>query len=246
MQLLRQMFSRRWLLATAIVLATTAIFIRLGFWQLDRLEQRRAFNAQLAAVLNSEPLLLPQDAAPTDPDLLRNRDVIATGSYDFENQKLLVLQSWGGRNGVNLITPLVFSDGERAVLVNRGWIPDAESDLETIAARYNVPASGPVQGYIALSERLRRQSDGAVAVRPANEIYRVDVNRIASELPYTLLDFYIIEAPPENDLETLPFRRAKEGDLDEGSHLSYAIQWFLFALVLVILYPVFIRQRTQQ
>lgn len=244
MQTLKLMFSRRWLLATAIVLTAIAIFVRLGVWQLDRLAQRRAINAQTAAVLNGDPLVLPETTPPADLDLLRNRDAIASGSYDFDNQKLLVLQSWGGRSGVNLITPLVFDGGERAVLVNRGWIPDAETDLTNIAVRYNTAASGSVRGYIALSEPLRRQGGGGTAVRPENEIYRVDIEAIETSLPYELFDFYIVEAPLDDDIDALPYRRTKEVDLSEGPHLSYAVQWFLFALVLMVLFPIFIQRRS--
>lgn len=246
MELLRLMFTRRWLLATAIVVSAIAIFVRLGIWQLDRLEERREINMLIADVLNNEPLRLPDAVPPNDPDLLRDRDAIASGTYDFENQRLLILQTWGGRNGVNLITPLVLDGGETAVLIDRGWVPDAEADLQTIAEKYNTPSAETVTGYVALTETLTRQSGGGTAVRPENEIYRVDVAAIGAELPYELLDFYVVQAPLENDLDAFPYRKTKVVDLSEGSHLSYAIQWFLFALVLIVLYPIFIRRRSMQ
>ncbi len=54
--ILRRMFSRRWLLTTLLVFLGTALCIRLGIWQLDRLEQRRAFNAQVTS-MRAMPLL---------------------------------------------------------------------------------------------------------------------------------------------------------------------------------------------
>ena len=44
--MLRRMFSRKWLLTTILVIAAMAVMARLGIWQLDRLHQRRAFNAR--------------------------------------------------------------------------------------------------------------------------------------------------------------------------------------------------------
>ena len=54
--LLRKIFSRTWWLATLLVFAGTLVLARLGIWQLDRLEQRRAFNAQFESA-RSQPLL---------------------------------------------------------------------------------------------------------------------------------------------------------------------------------------------
>ena len=242
MALLKLMISRRWIAATLIVVSVMAVFVRLGFWQLDRLEQRRAQNAQLVAVLEGEPLRLPEDEAPADELLLENRDAIVAGTYDFEHQKLLILQTWGGRNGVNLITPLVLADGKTAVLIDRGWIPDAEVDAEIIASTYNQPPEVTIEGYIALPQILTRQASNAESVRPENEIYRVDTNALAESIPYDLYDFYIIEPPAENDLEAFPYHKTRVIDLSEGPHLSYAIQWFLFALVLAVLHPIFVRR----
>ncbi|MEM7332925.1 MAG: SURF1 family protein [Chloroflexota bacterium] len=245
MELLKLMLSRRWIVATLIVVSVMAIFVRLGIWQLDRLEQRRAQNAQLVAVLEGEPLNLPEDEPPTDIELLENRDVIVSGTYDFEHQKLLILQTWGGRNGANLITPLVLADGQTAVLIDRGWIPDAELNADNIATMYNQTTSATIQGYVALPQILSRQAANTESVRPENEIYRVDTNALGDSIPYELYDFYIVEPPAANDLEAFPYHKTRIIDLSEGPHLSYAIQWFLFALVLAVLHPIFVRRRSR-
>ena len=61
--ILKKMFSRAWLFATLLVFAGTALCIRLGIWQLDRLEQRRAFNAQVESMRAAELLDLNQEFA---------------------------------------------------------------------------------------------------------------------------------------------------------------------------------------
>lgn len=52
----RALISRQWWWVTLVVLALMALFARLGIWQLDRLEQRQAANAQLVAALDSTPI----------------------------------------------------------------------------------------------------------------------------------------------------------------------------------------------
>ncbi|MBL8049919.1 MAG: hypothetical protein JNM46_01740, partial [Anaerolineales bacterium] len=58
MNLLRNLFSKKWLMTTILVFVGTAVCIRLGIWQLDRLDQRRAFNAQVESMRVAEPLNL--------------------------------------------------------------------------------------------------------------------------------------------------------------------------------------------
>jgi surfeit locus 1 family protein len=60
----------------------------------------------------------------------------------------------------------------------------------------------------------------------------VNVNAIAPTLPYDLLPFYVVESPPVEGEATLPYNEPRQVDLSEGPHLGYAIQWFLFSLIL--------------
>jgi len=238
----KALFSRRWLLPTIFVLTGMAFLVRLGFWQLDRLDQRRAANAQLVAVLEGKPLYLPQDIVPEDAAYLLNRDIVVTGAFDFANEGRHILQSWEGRNGVNLITPLRIANSDMAILVDRGWIPDAE--VENVAAYAGPGGQVTVNGYAALSEVISRQTtnDGDSG-RAANEWYRVDVAAIAAQMPYDLYPFYIVQSPKDEIDRELPYERPREIDLSEGPHLSYAIQWFIFSLLLGIIYVTLVRRR---
>ena len=238
----KALFSRQLILPTLFVLAGMAFLMRLGFWQLDRLEQRRAANAQLVAVLEDEPLYLPQDAIPEDEAFLLNRDVIVTGTYDFANEGLHILQQWEGRNGVHLITPFLIEGSDTVILVDRGWIPDAE--VANIASYRSETQSVTVNGYAALSEIISqpRTSDGDSG-RANNEWYRVDVAAIEAQLPYDLYPFYIVLQPTEELDQTLPYEQPRNIDLSEGSHLSYAIQWFIFTGLLGIIYVALVRRR---
>jgi len=170
------LFGRRWWWVTLLVLALAAVFVRLGIWQLDRLEQRRASNAALEQALSAAPLDLnhaPTVPSPADLPSFANRYVTATGQYDYDQQLLLKLQSWRGHPGVHLVTPLIIDNCqlaivncqlERAVLVDRGWIPDAEASADNLA-QFEQPGEVTIAGYAALSQTLLRQPDSASAPR---------------------------------------------------------------------------------
>ena len=55
--MIKPMFTRRWIFTSLLVLAGTALCIRLGIWQLDRLEQRRAFNTHVEAMWAAPPFM---------------------------------------------------------------------------------------------------------------------------------------------------------------------------------------------
>ena len=85
MILLKKMFSLKWLLTTLLVFLGTAFCIRLGIWQLDRLDQRRAFNAQVESMRAAELLDLNNELSE-NISTMEWRAVTVTGEYDFENK----------------------------------------------------------------------------------------------------------------------------------------------------------------
>jgi surfeit locus 1 family protein len=235
-------FSRRWWWVTILILIVMLILARLGFWQLDRLQQRRAANAQIAAARDAAPIDLNDVDIPQDLEQLNNRLASGRGRFDNEQQVLLKLQNWGYRAGINLITPFVLEDGQTAVLVDRGWIPDADAGPEAIDA-FNVIGEVNIEGYIALSQELKREP-ATTPEGPQSEIFRVDIPAIQSQVPYTLLPFYLVQSP-ENDNEQLPYRLERQTELSEGNHLSYAMQWFIFSIGLGVAYLSFVYRNSQ-
>lgn len=233
-------FSKRWRWATLLVLVLAALFLRLGIWQLDRLQERRSRNQQLSAVLNSPAY----DLAATMPEAqqIPGRWVTVRGEYDRERQMLLLLQNWQSRAGVNLITPLLIEGSQTAVLVDRGWLPEAER--ENLAA-YEVTGPVTLTAYVALPETLGRQNVvPTTAFQP--EIYRVDTAVIQQQLPYDLLPVYLVLPPGEEGNSQWPYRRPREIEISDGPHLGYALQWFAFALIALVGYVYFVRRSDEE
>jgi surfeit locus 1 family protein len=239
----RLLFTRRWRLATLLVLLGIAFLIRLGLWQLDRREQRQAQNTALAAQLAQPPIpLTGPSSLPADPTTLRDRQATATGRYDFSHQFALTQQVWQDTAGFRLITPLVLEDGRHAILVDRGWLP---ADLESPDqwAQFDEPGQLTVQGYIQPSQPPPNNSATTTSpAEPQQSWYRLDIPAIQSQMPYELLLVYLQAA---GDDSQLPYRAAPVPDLSEGPHLSYAIQWFLFALILTLAYLAYVHQHTK-
>lgn len=234
------LLNKKWRWVTLLVLLGMALLARLGFWQLDRLAQRRAANAQLQQALDQPPFALTPDFSATDLASLKDRLVFAQGQYDFAYQGLIKLQNYQAQAGGHLIAPLVLADGQTAVLVNRGWIPDA---LTTQLSQFEAPGMHTVSGYVGLSQTLSRVANSAPS---PDELawFRLDIEQIQKQIPYHLLPIYIVEWSGEEAAADLPIHLSRDIDLSDGPHLSYAIQWFIFALILGLGYIFFVRQKT--
>jgi surfeit locus 1 family protein len=239
--ILKTLFSRKWWWVTLLVLALMAVLARLGIWQLDRLEQRREANVALAEALNAAPVTLNETALTGDLESWEDRLVVAEGEYDLENQIALIVQSWQGMPGLHLITPLVLDEGETAVLIDRGWIPDEQQSPE-FWSQYDKTGPVSVEGYIAMSQIISRGTAESAASGPSQEWYRVDIAAIQSQMPYELLPVYVVQSPAEDSSTELPYHQPRTVEISEGNHMSYAMQWFIFSLGLGTAYVIYINK----
>lgn len=226
----RALIGRRWWWTTLLVVAGMIVLARLGVWQLDRLQQRRARNAEYLQQISAPPLLLAGEDLPADPVELRDRQANAKGSYDFSEQLILVQQNWQGRPGAHLVTPLLLEGGNVAILVDRGWIPSADVEAGNLD-QFDEPGPQMVTGALQLSQTLSGGRETIVEGKQ-KEWYRVDIEAIQNQMPYSLMPLYLLASPADETIDSMPYRIENEVDLSEGSHLVYAIQWFSFALIL--------------
>jgi surfeit locus 1 family protein len=241
------MFTREWILTTILVLLGTALCIRLGIWQLDRLEQRRTFNAHIEAMWASPALSLPEDHSEALIEM-EYRSVCAEGEYDYVSQVALRNQYWQDRYGYHLLTPLIFGDGQ-AVMVDRGWIPAEGNESSDDWRKYDGPSSAEVCGIIRLGREAPdvggRPDPTAGPEGGALEIWNnVNLERLDGQINASLLPVYLQVDPVEGD-ESPPIPYQPEVEISEGPHLGYAGQWFTFATILFVGYPFWLRRREQ-
>jgi len=241
--LLLKMFQRKWLLATLLVFAGTALCVRLGIWQLDRLQQRRAFNAEYESARAAPALDLNQEQ-PQDITSMEWRAVKVTGKYDLSNQVALRNQYNANQYGYHLLTPLQF-DG-KAVLVDRGWIPAEGNANPQDWHKYDETGNVDIAGQIRLGQ-AKPAVGGVADALPKNgeklEFWNnADLAHIAAQMPYPILPVYIQPAANAADAEP-PIPYQPEVDITEGPHMGYALQWFTFATILFVGYPFFLRKQ---
>jgi len=241
-------FHRRWILTTLLVVTGIAVMARLGVWQLDRLDQRRAFNIRVLAQISRPELSLTGETLNSDLVNMEYRPVIVRGEYDFSSQVALRNQAWEGRWGVHLLTPLHIQETDSYVLVDRGWIP-GEDYLAGDWSEYDEPGIQEVRGVIRAPQSkpdIGKRRDPTPM--PGERIMAwnlANVQAISQQVPHPLLPIYIQQAP-DPTWKRLPARSQPELDLTEGPHLGYALQWFAFAGLLGLGYPLYIRREERR
>lgn len=243
----RSLFRGRLLVGHLVVVAVAALFVRLGFWQLDRLAEVRARNALIQARMEAPPRSVEELMGPRGQgaDRARFRRAVAEGRYDLGAQVVVPFRTREGRPGHLLLAPLVTSSGTE-VLVNRGWVPlsgAAEERLQDVAAAFP-PPRGVVR---VLGVLLPPESSGPPPRRegPVFEAARIDVPALRALMDRPLYPLYLqLEAQrPVQGPFPAPVPLAARS---EGPHLSYAIQWFLFATIAVGGWGVFLRRARGQ
>lgn len=220
-------------LATLVVFAAAALCVRLGFWQLDRLAERRARNEEIAARLEAAPV--PLTDVPQDSTGWLYRRVVLLGSYDTTGLILYAGRSFGGMPGAHLVTPLILNGSGSRVLVNRGWLPAADAAHPDLSG---IESSGPIQatGLVVAFPGGRSPPAPPGSVRSVDGFRRtwfsIDPEAIRAQYAYPLGGI-AVQLLPEEGMARLPARLPLP-DLDEGPHKGYAIQWFSFAVIAII------------
>lgn len=215
---------RRWLVRTIAGLLLVAVCVRLGLWQLDRNEQRSARNDLIEANADGVPVPVGSLAVvdePLDPGD-QWRTVELTGHWDAGHELVLRLRPVDGERGVHAVTPLI-TDGGAALLVDRGFVLADGADDDQVA----VPP--PPDGEVTVTARLRASEDGG-GHPVSGTIRRVDVTTIGATLPYPLYGAWgeLLSQDPAAGDELRPI---PPPEIESGPHLSYAVQWFLFAAI---------------
>ena len=203
----------------------------LSWWQFSREHDTAALNARIAANWGADPVpvdeLLP---ALTSYSTARQwRSVELHGRYLVEEQRLVRNRPLNGRPGFEVLTPLLLDSG-RIFVVDRGWV--------SIGATHDRPdfVPAPPLGRVTVSARLQQTEPDLVGRgAPAGEIADIDLPLLARSLSaptYTGAYGLVRAEDPEPSIVPVP-EAQPSADLgtDEGTHLSYAIQWIIFALI---------------
>lgn len=230
----------KWIAFHLLVLAGIVLMINLGFWQLRRLDERQSFNAKVEEQMAAAPVAFDsleqlEGAAPGDDQLeaIEWQRVTVDGTFLADEDIRIVNRSQDGAAGDVIVTPFELNDG-RIVLVARGIVP-----IER-------PATPAPDGEVTISGRLRESeargtgglsdpADGDLTIA-----HRVDIPRLAGQLPGEVLPMYVELTAIDPNVEAVVDGEAfvpqplDLPDLGDGPHRAYAVQWFIFSACVAI------------
>lgn len=232
----------KWTLTTIFVLIGVYVLIRLGFWQLDRLESRREFNQHYLEQISSPIINLNDEIDHQELMKMEYREVTVSGYYDFTNEIYLQNQANENIPGYRVVTPLKIDDSENSVYIERGWI--SLEDLKDIEAINRIYAQHQnLVGIIRLPQSESDFGGKSFNVNESNSQFflYVDLDLLKTELEYELLPIYVQLKDKDNHQK--PYSKLPEIEITEGPHFGYAMQWFFFASLLGIGYPFFVRKQ---
>jgi surfeit locus 1 family protein len=243
---LSRLFQLRWIISTILVIVAMGIMIRLGIWQLDRLESRRAFNNRVLEQINQPRLLISGQELETDIAHMEYRQVSVSGEYDHAHQVALRNQHWDNQWGVHLVTPLRIQNSDQYILVDRGWIP-SEEYLSGDWSKFDESGLVHVEGVIRASQSQADFGNRSDPIpepgMPVQNAWTfINIDALQAQSPYPFLGAYIQQAPNQT-WEGMPIRTQPDIEITEGPHFGYAIQWFSFAAVLGIGYVFYLRNQ---
>lgn len=242
--------SPKWIIRHVLVAALVATMVSLGFWQLRRLDEKRDHKAVVEArqELAIAPVLdvVPAAAAPdsSEVEAVLYRSVEATGTYDGAASVIVPNRTYSSAPGAWVLTPLDL-DGGGTLIVNRGFI-GFDRDGELVAP---APPAGTVtvDGLLFPNQERERFGAGGPSDERLAEMPRVDLPRYATRLGRDVLPAYIqlvssepAELPAAAGAAELVALAPPEPD--EGPHLSYAVQWFLFTAIAAGGYALLLRK----
>ncbi len=220
-------FNRRWLGYLAFVVAFAIACSFLALWQLSRREEARVEIELVEANWDRAPQ--PIDSVLTNLDAFDPQSkwmpVELQGRYLTDEQLLVRGRPLAGVAGFEVLVPFELEDG-MIFIVNRGWLPAGNEQDEPDF----VPAAPT--GLVTVVARLKA-GEPIVAGRsaPAGQVATIHLPTIAETIDAPMYrGAYGLLASENPAADTRPTAAIRPVP-DEGPHLSYAFQWFVFGLL---------------
>ena len=217
----------RWSVYVLIAIGFAIACAFLSHWQFDRNESRSEQIALVEQNYDAEPVplsdLIGDDGALDPGD--QWHPVLLRGEYLADQQLLVRNRPHGGTSAFEVLVPFRDADG-RVFIVDRGWVPPGDGDSPDA-----VPA--PPEGEVEVTVRLRPGEQVPASGRgaPEGQVPTINLPTIAD-----LVDGDVITSAYGQLVSEEPAGAGTLGGFDSptddpGPHLSYAIQWILFALM---------------
>ncbi len=207
-----------------LILTTVWLLASLGFWQLDRADEKRELKrnietaARLPAVLITDPKTLAQK---------NHRSVLLRGRYDSTKQFIYDNQIKAGVSGYYVLTPFVLNSQADAILVNRGFKPWKGRRDQPFAIKVSESPATIKVNLIRPVERIKLKSSALSAKFPLL-LQSLNIQKISDLSHYQIIPMIARLDPSAENGFVREWRVKRTID----KHMGYAVQWFLMALTL--------------
>ncbi|MEQ8407752.1 MAG: SURF1 family protein [Gammaproteobacteria bacterium] len=223
-----------WLIAGCVLMTVMGLG-RLGIWQLDRaaeqVEAQRALDARLQDNAPAIESLTPAQLQRSNPDL-QNLHVSLSGEYLNERTILVLAEFFDSQIGYGVVTPFRLASNGELVLVSRGWTTG-------ILPPDTPPYLNPVEGPVVITGQIHvRPEDARVIsseIDPSEwplRIRTLEIDIISDILAQPLFPY---EVRLTADQPGTLVRHWPAVNIDVNQNLFYAVQWFSFAFVVLII-----------
>ncbi|MCU1511678.1 MAG: cytochrome oxidase biosis protein Surf1, facilitates heme insertion [Arthrobacter sp.] len=237
----RFLFSSKWLgyLLLAAIFATACVF--LGRWQMDRRAESLAEINRITSNYSATPLPFAEvrdQFSRLDPHREWTQ-VELKGSYDTAGQRVVRNRPLNGQPGYEVVVPFRLETGE-TVVINRGWLPIGNDNP---GRPDSVPA--PPAGNVTVVARLKHAEPELQRGAPDGQLASIDLAAYSTQLGYPLLTGAYGQLATESPaVADMPIAFPKPST-EEGTHLSYSLQWFAFGVLMFIGFGYAARQQAR-
>ena len=208
------------------------VLLRLGFWQLERAEQKRTIQQMLVqqqALPSQSVAKLHQEVEAGTPVLYRR--VHARGGFDAERYWLIENRVFQGQTGYHVVVPFTTSEGQ-VLLVNRGWVA-GNAYREDLPNLIQPAAELSIKGVLTQpSSNVLLQGEDTKGIAWPRVSLQADIEAYSEALDVELFSYMLQLNADDPSALTVDWRPA---NVSETKHLGYAYQWFAMSLALLIL-----------
>lgn len=221
------LFSSKWLGYFVVAVIVAVACAALGNWQMNR---RNAVVANITKIqMNYSGTIVDyRDVAQNFDSLDLSKEwtqVRMKGSYRTEDQRIVRNRPLNGGPGYEVLVPFTLENGD-TVIIDRGWLPIG---YEVPGYPDSVPQ--PVEGEITVVARLKPPEPRLDRDAPEGQLASIELNDYAASLPYPIKTGaygQLAGETPAAASNPVPF---PPPSVDEGSHLSYSLQWLAFGVL---------------
>ena len=221
---------------TIAYLAMFTVLLSLGAWQIHRADEKQVYIDLQAQRIN-EHIDLTSTQTRVDVKQDRYKQASLTGNFDIAQQFLLDNQIHESKVGYFVMTPFKIKNTNKAILVNRGWIPLIEPrailpDVTFQSESNDVTVTGRINTFPSVGIQLEGATQ-PTQTQPA-VVQVLDDTVLSKKLGYDLLNFQLelSSDAPHGYVRNWSIVTV----ISPEKHLAYALQWFGLALVLTVMF----------